>query len=108
MTSTENDPSEGIVDGTIDRAVDLVDDMIPVADTVSNQVMVDFDILTSPTTSERIQAVAAAVLLELPLAGVCLWLSYHTQEIAEQRLRLLLRRQPRQGVAGSRADHRTP
>jgi hypothetical protein len=51
-----------------------------------------FDVLTSPTTSELIQAGLAAAFIELPLAVVCVWLSYHTQEIAERRLRLLLRR----------------
>jgi hypothetical protein len=51
-----------------------------------------FDVLTSPATSELIQAGLAATFIELPLAVVCPWLSYHTQEIAERRLRLLLGR----------------
>jgi hypothetical protein len=35
--------------------------------------------------------VALAVLVELPLAAVCVWLSYHTQHLAERRIVLLLR-----------------
>jgi hypothetical protein len=48
-----------------------------------------FDVMTSPTTTERLQGGAAAVLVELPLAGVCLWLSARTQQVADRRLRLL-------------------
>jgi hypothetical protein len=38
------------------------------------------------------------VLVELPLAAVCVWLSYHTQQLAERRLVLLLRRTPKAGT----------
>jgi hypothetical protein len=31
-------------------------------------------------------------LVELPLAAVCRWLSYHTQQLAERRIVLLQRR----------------
>jgi hypothetical protein len=37
------------------------------------------------------------MLIELPLASVCVWLSYHTQQLAERRVVLLLRRNPKTG-----------
>jgi hypothetical protein len=38
----------------------------------------------------------ALLAVILPLAGLCLWLSYHTHQIAERRI-LLLHRRPRRG-----------
>jgi hypothetical protein len=52
-----------------------------------------FDVMTSPG-SQLAQALALALLVELPLAAVCAWLSYHTQQLAERRVVLLLRRKP--------------
>ena len=51
-----------------------------------------FDCLTTPWPQE-LQSIALCCLVELPLAALCLWLSYHTHQIAERRL-LLLRRRP--------------
>ena len=39
-----------------------------------------------------VAVVLLCVLVELPLASLCLWLSYHTHQIAERRIRLLRRR----------------
>ena len=50
-----------------------------------------FDCMTTPAT-ERLQSFLLCGFIELPLAGVCLWLSYHTLQIAERRIVLLLRR----------------
>jgi hypothetical protein len=50
-----------------------------------------FDIMTSPR-SEVAEAITLAVLIELPLAAVCAWLSYHTQQLEEQPIVLLMRR----------------
>jgi hypothetical protein len=50
-----------------------------------------FDVMTSPW-GQRLEATALAALIELPLASVCVWLSFHTQQLAERRLVLLLRR----------------
>jgi hypothetical protein len=50
-----------------------------------------FDILTSRRRDVPI-AVASAVLIELPLAALCWWLSQQTQAIAEKRISLLLPR----------------
>ena len=51
-----------------------------------------FDVLTTPP-GQRLQSILLAAAVELPLASVCLWLSYHTQQLAERRIVLLLRRQ---------------
>lgn len=50
-----------------------------------------FDVVTSPP-GQRAEAVVLAVLAELPLAAICVWLSYHTEQLAEQRIVILLRR----------------
>jgi hypothetical protein len=44
-----------------------------------------FDVLTSPR-HQLLQAVTLAVVIELPLAGVCAWLSYHTEHLADRRI----------------------
>lgn len=50
-----------------------------------------FDVMTSPA-SQIPESLALALLVELPLAAVCVWLSHHTQQLAERRVVLLLRR----------------
>jgi hypothetical protein len=57
-----------------------------------------FDIMTSPR-HEIPEAIALAVLIELPLAGLCAWLSYHTEHLEEQRIVLLSPRKPTDGTA---------
>ena len=54
-----------------------------------------FDCVTTPGPQLWL-SLALCFLVELPLAGLCLWLSYHTHQIAERRI-LLLRRRPRRG-----------
>jgi hypothetical protein len=49
-----------------------------------------FDVMTSPG-NERIESVLLCLLIELPLAALCLWLSHHTLQIAERRVVLLSR-----------------
>jgi hypothetical protein len=53
-----------------------------------------FDVMTTPA-SQLLQSVLLAVAVELPLAAVCVWLSYHTEQLAERRVVLLLRRPAR-------------
>ncbi len=53
-----------------------------------------FDCMTTPA-SQRWQSFVLCFLVELPLAGLCLWLSYHTHQIAERRILLLRRRRRR-------------
>lgn len=49
-----------------------------------------FDIVTSPAGADLIEAIVMAALAELPLAGVCWWLSIHTEHLEERRIVLLL------------------
>lgn len=50
-----------------------------------------FDVMTT-LPGQRLEPLALAAGVELPLAAVCVWLSLHTQQLAERRLVLLLRR----------------
>jgi hypothetical protein len=62
-----------------------------------------FDLVTTPS-GQIAQSIVLAAVVELPRAAVCIWLSLHTQELAERRI-VLLRREghgrhgpgPRQG-----------
>jgi hypothetical protein len=60
-----------------------------------------FDVMTA-TRRQLPMSIASAVFIELPLAGVCAWLSYHTEHLAEQSIVLPLCRDLRQERA--RAD----
>ena len=53
-----------------------------------------FDCMTTPA-AQRWQSFLLCFLVELPLASLCLWLSYHTHQIAERRILLLRRRRRR-------------
>jgi hypothetical protein len=50
-----------------------------------------FDVMTTPAR-ERLESILLCAFVELPLAAVCVWLSYHTQQLAERRIVLLQRR----------------
>jgi hypothetical protein len=50
-----------------------------------------FDVMTTPG-SQVAQSILLAAAVELPLAAVCLWLSLHTEQLAERRITLLLAR----------------
>jgi len=54
-----------------------------------------FDVLTSPGGWDLAEAVAMSAVAELPLATLCFWLAFHSQEVAERRLVLLTGRGPR-------------
>jgi hypothetical protein len=56
-----------------------------------------FDVMTT-LPGQRLEPVVLAAGVELPLASVCVWLSFHTQHLAERRLVLLLRRGRKTGV----------
>lgn len=49
-----------------------------------------FDVMTTPG-NQRIESILLCMLVELPLAALCLWLSHHTLAIAERRVVLLRR-----------------
>ena len=59
-----------------------------------------FDVMTSPRPRDLLAAVAMALLVELPLAGVCVWLAVSGQSLLERRIALSLRR--RQGLRTKR------
>ena len=63
-----------------------------------------FDLMTTPS-GQLTQSIVLAAVVELPLAAMCIWLSLHTQELAERRIVLLMRRRgrPARGCAGRRA-----
>ena len=44
-----------------------------------------FDVLTS-SRHEMLESVVLAAVIELPLAVVCAWLSYHTEHLADRRI----------------------
>lgn len=71
------------------------------ATTAATLLVVDawFDVMTT-LPGERLEPVALAAVVELPLAAVCVWLSLHTQQLAERRLVLLLRRGRTAGAHG--------
>ena len=46
-----------------------------------------FDVMTAPVSDDRWVAIAMALLVELPLAGVCLWLSVTGHQLVVRRLR---------------------
>jgi phosphoglycerol transferase MdoB-like AlkP superfamily enzyme len=61
-----------------------------------------FDVLTTPGV-QRIESIVLAAFVELPLAAVCIWLSWHTQQLEERRIVLLMRRGMRRGVRANLA-----
>ncbi|MDQ2814489.1 MAG: hypothetical protein M3Z75_22170 [Actinomycetota bacterium] len=52
-----------------------------------------FDCMTTPANA-RWESIGFCFAVELPLAAVCLWLSYHTEQIAARRI-LIMQRQLR-------------
>jgi hypothetical protein len=63
------------------------------ATTAATLLVVDgwFDVMTT-LPGQRLEPLALAAGVELPLAAVCVWLSLHTQQLAGRRLVLLLHR----------------
>lgn len=62
-----------------------------------------FDVLTS-SRHEMLESVVLAAVIELPLAVVCAWLSYHTEHLAERRINVVrLNSRERRRVPGRRA-----
>lgn len=49
-----------------------------------------FDVMTTPAP-QRWQSIVLAIAVELPLAAVCSWLSYHTEQLEAKRIVLLQR-----------------
>jgi hypothetical protein len=80
--------------------------LAPAAAAMATLLVVDawFDVVTSPP-GQRMLSIALALLIELPLAALCVWLAYHSEQLAEQRIVLLLRRD--RGARPSRPRWRT-
>ena len=54
-----------------------------------------FDIVTSSAPKDRILAVVSAVLVEIPLATLCLWIAHNAERVRRQRLGWALLVDPR-------------
>lgn len=54
-----------------------------------------FDVMTAPMGRDLAVAVVLAVVVELPLAVVCIWVAHHAELVRRHRLRL-----PRMGKRG--------
>jgi hypothetical protein len=66
-----------------------------------------FDVLTTPARHGLELSLILAVFVELPLAGVCLWIATHTRQVLLRRVELLTRRAQRAERAASAArNHR--
>jgi len=50
-----------------------------------------FDVTTSRSRGELMVALGQAVLMELPLAGICLWIARHAEQVKERTTVLLAR-----------------
>lgn len=62
-----------------------------------------FDVMTTPA-SQVWESVLLAAAVELPLATICMWLSYHTQQLAEHRIQLLVTGRRRGAATGDRPE----
>lgn len=58
----------------------------PLAAAAATLLLVDawFDVMTSPPR-DRAVAIAMAALVEIPMAGACIWLARHAQHLVEWR-----------------------
>jgi hypothetical protein len=62
-----------------------------------------FDIVTAPDMPHLAVAVLTALLGEMPLAGLCLWIALHVDRVIARRLRQLARRAERGAGRGAKA-----
>ena len=61
-----------------------------------------FDVLSSTSRRELLSSIALAFLVELPVAGACLFVAHHAEEAAARahRYAALARRRPRRSTTG--------
>jgi hypothetical protein len=72
--------------------------LLPIAATATGALLTAdawFDVVTSPGGWDLAEAIAMSIFAELPLASLCFWLAWHSQEVAERRLVLLMRQHGR-------------
>ena len=67
-----------------------------------------FDVLTTPRGPDLVLSVASAVLVELPLAALCLWIAHNVEKVVNRRLRQLARRAVRGPSRAERLRRRLP
>jgi hypothetical protein len=61
-----------------------------------------FDVMTTPIRHGLLMAIALAVVVEIPLAAICLWIALHASVVIEHRLVMLARRARRAEERASR------
>jgi hypothetical protein len=54
-----------------------------------------FDIVTSSAPKDRVIAVASAILVEIPLTALCIWIAHNAERVRRQRLSWALLVDPR-------------
>lgn len=65
--------------------------VVPAAGATATMLLVDawFDVVTTPGGPDLALSILLAALVELPLAGVCVWIARHGDRMVERRLRQL-------------------
>lgn len=64
------------------------------ASATTTMLLVDawFDVTTTPGGPDLLVSIVLALLVELPLAGLCFWIAWHSERVVERRMqRLALR-----------------
>lgn len=51
-----------------------------------------FDVVTASTVADRVEAVVLAAIVEIPVAGACLWIAVNAQEFNDRRVARAARR----------------
>ena len=59
-----------------------------------------FDVMSASTRADLLVSLALAVLVELPLAGLCLWMAVHLAELVAHRIRRLAQQAARAAARG--------
>jgi hypothetical protein len=67
-----------------------------------------FDVMTTPRGHGLLLSWALAVVVELPLAGICLWIALHAEMVIANRVVILARRVRRAERRNARREPRTP
>ncbi|MDQ6938332.1 MAG: hypothetical protein M3140_11600 [Actinomycetota bacterium] len=63
----------------------------PLATIAATMLVIDawFDVVSAPTSADRLLAVASAVVVELPLALICAWVAQNTERLRRREFRRL-------------------
>ncbi len=76
------------------------------ATAAATMLMVDawFDVMTTPRGHGWFMSVVLAILVELPLAAICLWIALHASVVIEHRVIMLARRAQRAEERAARRE----